>query len=39
MAIPGVEFESEFVKVKLAVVAKTMAVIAEMGIHRYYSLL
>ena len=37
MAIPGVEFESEFVKVKLAVVAKTMAAITEVRIHRNYS--
>ena len=37
MAIPGVEFESEFVKVKLAVVAKTIVAITEVRIHRNYS--
>lgn len=37
MAMAVVKFESEFVKVKLAVVAKTMAAITEVRIHRYYS--
>jgi hypothetical protein len=37
MAMAVVKFESEFVKVKLAVVAKIMAAITEVGIHRDYS--